>query len=162
MLFLKYRRVYLESLLENMFRNTNDINNIDKIIKYIEKKSSLKFHKSRTTNSWYSERGNIRIRLSDHTSKFSERSRDIFGKDAIDLNIFYYHPDAIVHIINNTDPFFRYNKGDKIRHTHPDIGIVTYLDSDYSEGWVQVIKRDGKVIKYDIDRFLGKYYQENP
>ncbi|MBL0317505.1 MAG: hypothetical protein IPP69_17750 [Flavobacteriales bacterium] len=78
------------------------------------------------------------------------------------MSLEYYHPDAIVHLINDTDPFEKYTNGDVITHSSEKIGDVTYLGSDYKKGYVEVETKDGRVVKYNMEKFLGKNYQEAP
>lgn len=131
-------------------------------IKYISQKTGIDLKKSLNTNSWYGVKNDVNIRISDHPSKFVEKTKSGMGGDAIDLDFKYFHPDAIVHILNDTNPFEQYKKGDKIIHSYDKIGEVTYLNSDYKKGYVEVETRDGRIVKYDMDKFLGKDYKENP
>jgi len=123
----------------------------------ISKQTGIKFTKSKNTNSWYGGNGYYdRIRLSDHISKFDEKSKSNNLGSSIDLNLTYYSTDAIIHLLNNTDPFANYKKGDKITHSYSQIGDVIYLSSDYEKGYVEVETKDNRVVKYDMNKFLGK------
>jgi len=123
----------------------------------ISKQTGIKFTKSKNTNSWYGGNGYYdRIRLSDHISKFDEKSKSNNLGTSIDLNLTYYSTDAIIHLLNNTDPFANYKKGDKITHSYSQIGDVIYLSSDYEKGYVEVETKDNRVVKYDMNKFLGK------
>jgi len=123
----------------------------------ISKQTGIKFTKSKNTNSWYGGNGYYdRIRLSDHISKFDEKSNSNNLGTSIDLNLTYYSTDAIIHLLNNTDPFANYKKGDKITHSYSQIGDVIYLSSDYEKGYVEVETKDNRVVKYDMNKFLGK------
>lgn len=130
--------------------------NIEQEISEISKATGLDFSKSKVSNSWYATTSDKRIRLSDHASKFTERAKDFYGDNAIDLDYNYYSKDAIIHLINGTNPFVNYNKGDKIIHSSKSIGEVTYLNSDFNKGYVEVEIKGGRVVKYDMGKFLGK------
>ena len=134
---------------------------IDEKIKYISDKTGINLRKSKNTNSWYGNINGKEVRISDHPSKFVERGEQQ-GVPAIDLNLEYLHHDAIVHLLNDTNPFENYKKGDKITHSRDKIGEVTYLDSDYKKGYVEVETKDGRVVKYDANKFLGNEYKEQP
>jgi len=121
----------------------------------ISKETGIEFKKSNNSNSWYGENDTHRIRISDHPSKFVEKSKENNLGDAIDLDINHYSKDAIVHLLNNTDPFAKYEKGDKITHSAKSIGEVTYISSDYKKGYVEVETKDGRIVKYDMGKFLG-------
>ena len=81
----------------------------------------------------------------------------------MDLNINAYSKQAIVHLVNGTDPFTKFKKGDKINHAMAQIGEVEYLSHDHAQGYVEVKTKEDRIVKYDEDKFLGKNNDlENP
>lgn len=137
-----------------------DSNELKDRIKYISEKSRILLQKSLNTNSWYgATKDGVQIRISDHPSKFVEKT-ERRGDQAIDLNLEYYHPDAIVHLISGRDPFAGYKEGDTITHAYDKVGDVTYLKSDYKKGFVEVKTKDGRIVEYDMNKFLGADYKD--
>ena len=121
-------------------------------IKYLEDKTGVIFTKSKSSNSYYGEKNGLKIRISDHHSKFAEKQYNIFNASAIDLPFIGMSRIAMVRAINQTDPCVNYKKGDKIRHRAESIGYVTYIKSDYKNEYV-LVKRDNKEVKYFMEAF---------
>lgn len=140
-----------------------------KKINAISQNTGIEFTKSKNSNSWYAtDKDGRKIRISDHPSKFVEKQKQldsITGREPhepLDLDINHYSPDAAIHLINGTDPFANYKKGDKIIHSVPEIGETTYLNSDHKKGHVEVKTRDGREVKYYMPKFLGNDYTDMP
>jgi hypothetical protein len=117
---------------ENNQTDEDIVKNFPKELILIEKQTGLKFTKSDVSNSWYNNEKHIR--LSDHSSMFAEKQAAIHKikiQDSLDLNYKHYSPEAIIHLINKTDPFKKYKKGYKIKHSATIVGMTTYISSDY-------------------------------
>lgn len=143
---------------EDQLNLDDDINSNEYKIKYISEKTGVLLQKSLNTNSWYgSTKNGVAIRISDHPSKFVEKTENR-GIPAIDLNLEYFHPDAIVHLINGTNPFAGYKEGYVITHSYDKIGDVAYVNSDYKKRYVEAKTKDGRIVKYDMDKFLAASY----
>lgn len=127
----------------------------DETIKYLEDETGVKFTKSKSSNSYYGEKNGLKIRISDHASKFAEKQYNIFHDSAIDLPFIGITRLAMTRAINQTDPFINYKKGDTIKHKAQSIGIVTYLDSNYKKEWVLVKNKDGREVKYFMEVFYN-------
>lgn len=126
----------------------------DKKIGEIEKLTGIKLTKSKSSNSWYGEKNDVKIRISDHASKFTEKQDLLFQREGKDLSV-KWSGEEISHIINGTDPFQSFSKGDKIKHVHESVGTVTFISSNHEKGFVEIENEKGEVKKYDMNKFLG-------
>jgi hypothetical protein len=126
------------------------------IIFKVSTATGVEFKKSINSNSWYGSTELHRIRISDHASKFTEKSIENNFGAAIDLDINYYSTDAIIHLIDNTNPFVHYTEGDIITHSAESVGNTIYISSDYVKKYVEVQTMEGRIVKYDMGKFLGK------
>jgi ribosomal protein S18 acetylase RimI-like enzyme len=128
---------------------------MDSTIKYVSDKTGIEFTKSRDTNSWYGSNAIFsKIRISDHPSKFVEKQYNL-GFKAIDLNLNYYAKEAMVHLLNGTDPFANLKPGDKIQHKSDIVGEVEYVSHSQEKENITVKTKDGRNVTYFADVFLS-------
>jgi len=143
-----------DTVTANLDSPISNNSEMESTIKYVSDKTGIKFTKSRDTNSWYGSNASFsKIRISDHPSKFVEKQYNM-GFKAIDLNLNHYAKEAMVHILNGTDPFAKLKSGDKIQHASDIVGEVEYVSHNQEKESITVKTRDGRNVTYFADKFL--------